>query len=191
MAESWFGLSEPHAITRSVRDSARLLDATCGADVVATHMAPTPERPFAEEVGKNPGRLRIAFTTGALLSTHEMDRRCVAAVEDAARLCEELGHEVTEAAPAIDVEALTDAFVTLAISGGALDVEMAARLTGSKLSSYPPGRRHVQRPRWSGRRRMMEIAFTSADYEGSSTILIEYVNDYLGPVNVLSVGCGA
>jgi amidase len=132
MAESWFGLSEPHAITRSVRDSARLLDATRGADIGATHRAPTPERPFAEEVGKNPGRLRIAFTTDALLSAHEMDMRCVAAVEDAARLCEELGHEVTEAAPAIDVEALTDAFVTLAISGGALDVEMGARLTGSK-----------------------------------------------------------
>jgi amidase len=132
MAESWFGLSEPHAITRSVRDSARLLDATRGADLGATHTAPTPERPFAEEVRKNPGRLRIAFTTGALLSTHEMDMRCVAAVEDAARLCEELGHEVTEATPAIDVEALTDAFVTLAISGGALDVEMAARLTDSK-----------------------------------------------------------
>lgn len=132
IAESWFGLSEPHAVTRSVRDSARLLDATRGADVGAPYVAPTPEHPYAEEVRRSPGPLRIAFTTGPLLSANPVDRLCVDAVEDAAQLCEQLGHQVTEAAPALDLEALNDAFVTLAISGGALDVEMSSRLTGSK-----------------------------------------------------------
>jgi len=131
-AESWFGLSEPHAVTRSVRDSARLLDATLGADRGAAHIAPGPQRPFAEEVTHNPGRLRIAFTTDALLAADGIDERCADAVEDAARLCEELGHEVTEAAPPVDVVALTDAFVTLAIAGGAIDVETSAELAGTK-----------------------------------------------------------
>ncbi len=84
-----------HALTRSVRDSAALLDATCGPDLGDPYWAPPPARPFAAEVGADPGRLRIALTT----RTPEGDighPDCVAAAEHAARLCESLGHEVTD-----------------------------------------------------------------------------------------------
>ena len=84
-----------HALTRSVRDSAALLDATSGPDVGDPYWAPPPARPFAEEVGADPGRLRIACTT----RTPDGDRGhpdCVAGVGHAARLCASLGHEVTE-----------------------------------------------------------------------------------------------
>ena len=84
-----------HALTRSVRDSAALLDATSGPDVGDPYWAPPPARSFADEVGGDPGRLRIGFTA----QTPEGDRGhpdCVAAVEHAARLCETLGHDVFE-----------------------------------------------------------------------------------------------
>jgi amidase len=84
-----------HALTRSVRDSAALLDATSGPDLGDPYWAPPPDRPFGAEVGADPGRLRIGFTT----RTPEGDLGhpdCVAAAEHATRLCSSLGHEVTE-----------------------------------------------------------------------------------------------
>ena len=131
-AEAWFGLSEAHVVGWSVRDSARLLDATHGPDLGAPYTAPAPERPYAEEVGAPPGRLRIAFTTGALLA-EDIDPECKKAVTEAARLCEELGHEVEEDAPDLDVEGLTQVFVTLAVAGGAFEAEYAERLRGRPL----------------------------------------------------------
>jgi amidase len=85
-----------HALTRSVRDSAALLDATAGPAPGDPYWAPPPARPFIEEVGADPGRLRIGFTS----LTPEGDAGhpdCVAAVEQAARLCEALGHDVVDA----------------------------------------------------------------------------------------------
>jgi amidase len=85
-----------HAVTRSVRDSAALLDATSGPDLGDPYSVPPPERPFALEVGADPGRLRIGYTA----RTVDGDlghADCVAAVERAAKLCEALGHEVVDA----------------------------------------------------------------------------------------------
>ena len=59
VGEGWAGMSTVHAVSRSVRDSAVLLDATCGPDIGAPYFAPPPERPYAEEVGRDPGTLRI------------------------------------------------------------------------------------------------------------------------------------
>ncbi|MBW2091942.1 MAG: amidase [Deltaproteobacteria bacterium] len=96
-----FFLVAEHALTRSVRDSAALLDATSGPDFGDTCWAPSPKRPFIKEVGANPGKLRIAFTTkpSTNVATHP---DCVKAAEDAAKLCADLGHEVVEAAPTLD-----------------------------------------------------------------------------------------
>ena len=103
------GMAVEHAVTRSVRDSAALLDATSGPALGDPYDAPPPARPFAAEVGAPPGRLRIAFTrrTPEDLPVHA---DCVAAIDDAMLLCEALGHEVVEA----DLTAL-DATVGAAI----------------------------------------------------------------------------
>ena len=89
------GWAVEHAVTRSVRDSAAILDATAGPDVGDPYRAPAPERPFLSEVGADPGRLRIGFTPrtpdGSLGHPD-----CVAALDDAVRLCTELGHEMIE-----------------------------------------------------------------------------------------------
>lgn len=90
------GLAVEHAITRSVRDSAALLDATAGAEPGDPYLAPAPARPFAEEVRIDPGRLRIAYTARTADGTPGHPD-CVAALNDAVALLVSLGHEVVEA----------------------------------------------------------------------------------------------
>jgi Asp-tRNA(Asn)/Glu-tRNA(Gln) amidotransferase A subunit family amidase len=99
--EWWSGMAIAHAITRSVRDGAALLDATAGAEIGDPYWAPPPKRSYQEEVGADPGRLRIAFTAKPW-NFHEVDSECVDAVDEAAKLCEELGHHVEEASPEIN-----------------------------------------------------------------------------------------
>ena len=106
------GLVIDHAVTRSVRDSAALLDATSGPDVGDPYWAPPPERPFLQEVGADPGRLRIASTTTAATGV-PVHADCVSAVRDAVALCADLGHEVVEAAPTVPGELVAQAFMTV------------------------------------------------------------------------------
>ena len=123
------GLASEHALTLSVRDSAALLDATSGPDVGDPYWAPPPARPFLQEVGVDPGRLRIAFTTRTPLDT-AVHPDCIAAVNDAATLCAELGHELVEAAPDIDGELLWQSFNKMLSAGFAWGIDDWARRTG-------------------------------------------------------------
>ncbi len=107
------GIVTEHAVTLTVRDSAALLDATCGPGSGDPYVAPKPEQAFLEEVGRVPRRLRIAFTSvapnGAPVEPH-----CLTALADAARLCADLGHDVEEVTPQIDGAAIDPTFLTLA-----------------------------------------------------------------------------
>jgi len=93
--EGWGSLSVQHAVTRSVRDSAALLDAVCQPVPGDPYWATPPERPYLEEVGRDPGRLRIGFTT-ASLTWGTLDTPNLRGVRETARLCESLGHTVEE-----------------------------------------------------------------------------------------------
>jgi Asp-tRNA(Asn)/Glu-tRNA(Gln) amidotransferase A subunit family amidase len=106
--ESSGGLGTAHAITRSVRDSATLLDGTAGPDLGAPYGIAPPARPWSEEVGAPPGRLRVALAT-APPRGGVAHPECIAAADDAARLCEALGHVVEEAMPTIDYSAIASA----------------------------------------------------------------------------------
>jgi amidase len=122
-----------HALTRSVRDSAALLDATSGPDLGDPYWAPPPARPFVQEVGADPGRLRIGFSTSAATGA-PIGPDCVTAVEEAARLCAELGHEVVEVTPSdLDGEAITAAFFDLYSAGQAWTMQYWSRRTGRPL----------------------------------------------------------
>ncbi len=96
------GIVQEHAITQTVRDSAALLDLTSGPDLGAPYYAPPKQRPFLEEVGRDPGRLKIGFLTsipeGWSLET-QLHPDCERAVRDAASLCEHLGHFLQEIVP--------------------------------------------------------------------------------------------
>jgi len=120
VGEGWSGMSTAHAVTRSVRDSAALLDACAGPAPGDPYWAPPPARPFREEVGADPGRLRIALQTRAF-NDAEVDPECERAAREAAELCRRLGHEVAEAELGIDREAM----------GRATQVIIAANLHAS------------------------------------------------------------
>ena len=93
-------LGVEHCVSRSVRDSARLLDATHGPGIGDVIIAPTPRRPFVEEVGADPGRLRIG-----LLDFNprggEVHADCIDGVHKTAKLLESLGHHVEPGFPEI------------------------------------------------------------------------------------------
>lgn len=110
------GIAVNHVLSRSVRDSAAMLDATCGPRGGEPWMLPPPELPFREVVRRDPPRLKIAFTT-ADFAGNPAAPECRGAVELMARWCEELGHEVEEAAPQIDGAAFNDAFKLLWAQG--------------------------------------------------------------------------
>lgn len=133
LGEAWQGLAIDHVLTLSVRDSAAMLDATAGPDVGAPYFAPPPARPFLEEVGQDPGRLRIAFTTKPLLpATVHPD--CVKGVEETAKLLADLGHHVEEAAPQIDGSAFARAFLTMVCGETQADIEDGETLVGRKAT---------------------------------------------------------
>lgn len=127
------GLPAEHALTRSVRDSASLLDVTCGPDLGDPYWAPPPARPFIEEVGIDPGKLRIAFTTNARegVDVHE---DCIQAANDAAALCSDLGHLVEEKDLEVDAELMARCFYRVWLGGSAWYAQHWERRTGKKIT---------------------------------------------------------
>ncbi|MGO9196225.1 MAG: amidase [Acidimicrobiales bacterium] len=120
------GLVCEHVVTRSVRDTAAILDAVSGPAVGDPYAAPAPRRPFAEEVGADPGRLRVGIMTSATTSAVHPD--CVAAAKETAKLLESLGHTVEESHPdALDDADFTGTFITLWSVGNAWNIEYWGR----------------------------------------------------------------
>jgi amidase len=144
------GLVVEHAVTRSVRDSAALLDATAGPDVGDPYWAPPPERPFLDEVGADPGKLKIAFATRAATDVR-VHADCGRAVEAAAGLCADLGHEVEEAALSINAEMAKYAFSVLWSAG-----------TGSTLKLLGSTKEQVEPLTWALKE--MSDNFSASDY---------------------------
>ncbi|HKX73802.1 MAG TPA: amidase [Acidimicrobiia bacterium] len=129
--ESWFGLSVSHAITRSVRDSAALLDLTHGPEPGDPYAAPSPERPYLEEVSLPPPKLSVALSPEPLLGdeSHEV---CRAGVHETGRLLESLGHRVAYVEVPIERERLTQAFLTLGAAEAAVLLQQTAELAGKE-----------------------------------------------------------
>ncbi len=105
LGESIGGITAEHVVTRSVRDSAALLDATHGAMPGDPYVAPAPEGTFSDALRDRGRRLRIAVSLAPLF-TVEVNQESISAAREAASLCEALGHEVVEASPAISGEPL-------------------------------------------------------------------------------------
>lgn len=98
--DSWNGFSVDHVLVRTVRDSAAVLDQIAGYRPGDTFAAPRPARPFSQEVGANPGRLRVGLLDDTVQAGFRADPECSQAVRLAGRLLESLGHEVEIAHPA-------------------------------------------------------------------------------------------
>jgi amidase len=134
LGEGWAGMSIEHAVTCSVRDSAAILDAVAGYAPGDPYVAPAPARPFREEVGAPPGRLRIGLLARAPGRELPVHPECTAAVREAARLLESLGHVVEESHPAAldDPEAGAAALVVVT-TGTARDLVYWIERTGRPI----------------------------------------------------------
>jgi amidase len=132
------GLSAEHAVTLSVRDCAALLDATAGPGAGDPYVAPPAARPFIREIGADPGRLRIAFTTKAPNGA-PVEAESLRALADTARLCADLGHTVEEANPEVDSALVVPTFLTLAAANTV--VNLASHPTAGR----PPRDDEVER----------------------------------------------
>jgi amidase len=166
------GLVVDHALARSVRDSAALLDATAGSTPGDPYVAPPLPRPLLAEVGADPGRLRIAWSARNPISA-PVDPECVRAVEAAARLCEDLGHHVEEAAPALDGELLYESFFAVWLSGHAWGIDGMARAMGRE-----PEEDELEPLTWALRRVGREIR--AADYLLAVTALQRMAREVAG-----------
>ena len=134
------GLTAELVVSKSVRDTAGILEAVHGAVPGDPYWAPPPARPYTEELDADPKGLRIGFTTSAAVEV-DIDPACVEAVEKAAKLLEGLGHEVTEGSPtdaalaagsAIDIE---DTFLTRWAAGQAAILGTLGMLVGREVTA--------------------------------------------------------
>jgi amidase len=133
IGESWAGATTDGVVSRTVRDTAAMLDLISGRRTGDPYTAAVPTRPFADEVGVDPGRLRIGLAT-----SHrgvQTDPECVAAVEATGALLEELGHEVEIAQPAafFDDE-FSRHFVTIVAAATAVDIVNMGEAIGRPLT---------------------------------------------------------
>ncbi len=126
----WLDGVVEHVITRSVRDSAAFLDAT--ALKAAHSRLPQPQSSFLAEVGKPPGRLSIAVVREPLLNA-TFDPVCLEGLEQSAKLCEELGHNVADETPSIDRQRFAIAFARMLCAEVAAEIDQAAKTMQSTV----------------------------------------------------------
>jgi len=131
--ELWEGAAIEHVLTRSVRDSAVMLDAISAPEAGSPYVTAPPGRPFRDEVGAEPGRLRIAFTDRPLLGDH-MDEDCKVALRDTVSLLESLGHTLVEASPPLEREEFLRAFLLMVCGQAEADLRDAQAATGKRAS---------------------------------------------------------
>lgn len=131
--EMWMGAIREHCVSRSVRDSATLLDILQGYMPGDPYSAPAPVRPYAQEVQADPGRLRIGFSTVHTFG-HAIDPECIQAVHDTAKLLQSLGHEVDELKTLpFRKEDLTELFLVMVVGEAAASLREVEEHLGRKL----------------------------------------------------------
>jgi amidase len=116
--EGWGGMSVGHVVSRSVRDSARMLDCTAGYEPGDPYTAPAPAGSFANAIGRPPRKLKVAVMHRDHRGV-KLHAECLRAVQGAAKLCQSLGHIVEEADPGIDLVALRQRTSAIAAANSA------------------------------------------------------------------------
>ncbi len=120
-------------LTRTVAETAAVLDVLAGYELGDASWAPPPPEPFAASAAREPGDLRIAFTLAPPIEA-SVDPVCAAAVRDAARLLEDLGHDVQEIEPPWSVPELLPLFTVSFGASVAMVIAFAGRLAGREPS---------------------------------------------------------
>lgn len=156
VSEHWSGFVSEHVLTRTVRDSAAMLDATHGPDETTPYFAAPIEGTFLGATENDPKPLRIAFhSEPPLPATVHPD--CRAAVTDAAQLCAELGHHVEEVAPGHDALALGRAFLVVVAANLATEIREGEQIRNRRATS-----KDFQLTTWTAR--MLGEAVSAQDF---------------------------
>ena len=164
--EGWGGFSCGHVLSISVRDSAAMLDAIHGPEPSSPYVAPPPERPFAQEVGRDPGKLRIAFTDKSPYGD-AIDPEIAAAVRDVATMLAGLGHHVEERAPSLPADPAVVMSTIVAANTG-LTVRMAEQRFGRAMTDND-----------------FEILTLASAYNAQKQTAIDYVAAQLSAFQIL------
>lgn len=139
IGEQWEGASSDGVVSRSVRDSARMLDVLSGPGRGAPFHVASPAGSFESAAAREPGRLRIGWSSRSPIDG-SVDPECVATVEQTAKALEALGHEVSEAEPQVDGMLVARAFLTLYCGQVAASVDSAVA-QGARVSDFEPDTR--------------------------------------------------
>jgi amidase len=135
VSEALHGLATHGVISRSVRDTAAMLDALAGPEPLSAYRPAALERPLRQELEREPPSLRIGFLHSSAINPSP-HAEAVAAVRDAATLLEELGHRVEEVPAPHDDAALARDFLTIWFANAACEVAEVKRVTGSGDSGF-------------------------------------------------------
>jgi amidase len=163
--EGWGGFTIGHVVSLSVRDSAVMLDAIHGPEMSSPYVAPPPERPYAEEVKRDPGQLRIAFTDKSPYGD-AIDPEIAGAVRDVADLLAKLGHHVEERAPALAADPAV-VMATIVSANTALNVRVAEQRFGRPMTDKD-----------------FEILTLASAHNAKKTSATDYVAAQLGAFNI-------
>lgn len=131
--ESWAGMAYVNCVSRTVRDSAAFLDILSGPEPGDPYAAPPNPRPFFEEVGQSPGRLKIGLCLQSFNGV-EVDPLCLDAVRKAAQMCEALGHEIIEIEPAHDTEGFWPSIEPIIATNIAQSLEALGQMRGKEIT---------------------------------------------------------
>jgi amidase/6-aminohexanoate-cyclic-dimer hydrolase len=130
--EGWAGMAIDGFLSHSVRDNAAMMDACAGPDAGAPYAAPAMETTYCDAITRPPRRLRIAMCDTTFTGA-PIDPACAAAVAHAAKILEDLGHEVTPALPKADHDAMMRAWTKIVACGTALWIENTLKSKGRDL----------------------------------------------------------
>jgi Asp-tRNA(Asn)/Glu-tRNA(Gln) amidotransferase A subunit family amidase len=150
--EGWGGLSIGHVVSRSVRDSARMLDCTAGSEPGDPYAAPTPECSFVEAIGRPPKKLKIAV----MLKDHrgaKLHSECAKAVMGAAKLCAGLGHIVEEVDAPLDLISLRPMNSSIAAANTARALGLRWKVLGRE-----PNPKDVEAVTWAIYNRGLKVS---------------------------------
>jgi amidase len=151
-------LVQDGVLTRTVAETATLLDVLAGTEHGDASWAPPPPEPFAAAAARDPGRLRIAMTWSPSLGDVAVDRDCVGAVTETGLLLEALGHEVVPADPPWGGDGLLDLFG--ALFGPAVSSQIAA---AGMLAGREPAEADMEPLSWWVWRRAKALDAVSAN----------------------------
>jgi amidase len=171
-------LVQDGVLTRTVAETAELLDVLAGYEPGDATWAPPPAESFAATAAREPGRLRIGFTTVSALEEASVDPLCERAVRDAAGLLESLGHEVEEVDPPWAGQGLLHAFTLVFGTPVAMGMWFGGQVTGREPS--PDLVEPLTWTIWEGirERNPLEYMLARTQLAGASRAIVALWSDY-------------